>query len=505
MSEETPDSKEPKRGCFGLLWRSVFYFVTLIVLGYQFENWRGARAWEVQRERIEKLGVKPWGEREAVPLPPEENNFCAIPELVGIGREEDEGIDGRGRRFGSIKASSWLWLPENRKRRYEDPLVVPGFGFSEGNRWEESIKRHIEFGEKTGWLSLTEGSLVERLEEQFGDTYRLLINAAKERSEAVSLPVSDQYLENRPNRWIRDVNEPLLTSIGSGMGILAYGKIEVGDGNGALDAIRVTFRAVKALMADGGGWTRTHQGRYMFLGITSVIQAGIGADVFDDEQLAELAREVSATDIENASLAAIDREVVGYHHLLAVLSEGGWPYPEFGLRGINGNTGTKASSQILYMPTWVATVVPRGWADQVRAAHARNALDYGWLASKKKGRGAWAMWRLYSSYRSECGSGATWFPKPEMYLGPSEFYAAGHTVETMGRRDLALIAIALERYRLALGSFPASLEELVPKYLESKTIFDRATNASYFYSAEKDSYEITADRIFRRKEIVWRR
>ena len=102
------------------------------------------------------------------------------------------------------------------------------------------------------------------------------------------------------------------------------------------------------------------------------------------------------------------------------------------------------------------------------------------------------MWRRYNAYKSDhVTEGTTWLPEPAKYLGPTEFAAAGHIVETMVRRDLTLIAIALERYRLAQGTFPGSLKQLVPEYLEAETIYDRMTDASYLYSVETDSYEIS--------------
>jgi hypothetical protein len=54
------------------------------------------------------------------------------------------------------------------------------------------------------------------------------------------------------------------------------------------------------------------------------------------------------------------------------------------------------------------------------------------------------------------------------YSGSANFVRAQETaarVET--QRRLALVALALERFRLATGGLPATLEPLVPKYLES--------------------------------------
>ena len=353
MSEENTDSKEQRRGCFGFLWRSALLLVTLIILGYQFENWRGARAWKVQRERIEKLGVKPWGEQEKLPLPPEKDNFCAIPELVAIGVSEEEGGDDLGVRFFSLSPSRWFGLPENRGRGYENFRVMPGFGFSLGSEWRKKIEAHVEFGEKTGWLSLKNGQFVERLEDEFGDTYEILIDAAKTRSKAMVVQPSGRYSDVSPVFSPDEEIISVLDSIGSGMRVLAFARIESGDGGGALDAIRVSFRVLEATMGHGAEKFSTHQGRYMFLASTVAIQAGLAADIFNEQQLSELAREISAIEIEVASLAAIDRDVMSYLHLLAVLGEGGWHYHDFHLVGISGRRIREGASETLNLPTWV--------------------------------------------------------------------------------------------------------------------------------------------------------
>ena len=63
------------------------------------------------------------------------------------------------------------------------------------------------------------------------------------------------------------------------------------------------------------------------------------------------------------------------------------------------------------------------------------------------------------------------FPVLSTYTGGANYVRAQETaagVET--ERRLAIVALVLERFRLATGKLPENLEQLVPKYLESVPI-----------------------------------
>ena len=58
---------------------TVVVLITLVVVFYRVEMWRGERAWETYRKSAEARGVKLWLKDFVTPPIPDAENYAAIP------------------------------------------------------------------------------------------------------------------------------------------------------------------------------------------------------------------------------------------------------------------------------------------------------------------------------------------------------------------------------------------------------------------------------------------
>jgi hypothetical protein len=63
-----------------------------------------------------------------------------------------------------------------------------------------------------------------------------------------------------------------------------------------------------------------------------------------------------------------------------------------------------------------------------------------------------------------------------------------YTAET--NRRMALVAIALERWRLAHGNYPAQLADLTPEFIAAPMVIDPMVGEALRYSASDGSYRL---------------
>ena len=215
-------------------------------------------------------------------------------------------------------------------------------------------------------------------------------------------------------------------------------------------------------------------------------------------------RELESIDLAKSALNGFERDIIGYLDQLGHVKKNGWKHGDFPLLGINKRRSP--SDAPLHVPRWVISWAPEGWFDQFRAAYARNALDYGWIAGRD--RGLMALSSKYATYRREkVTNRQTWLPQAAVYLGTREFTDVQDIRNSILRKRMALIAIAIEVFQLKTGSYPKSLEELAPEYLDSELIYDSDRDASYEYRVLDDRYEIVAPAALaaglRRTAEVW--
>ena len=122
---------------------------------------------------------------------------------------------------------------------------------------------------------------------------------------------------------------------------------------------------------------------------------------------------------------------------------------------------------------WLVKVAPDGWLNQNRALLANWYLDYLILPARDGDwcrvlDGADQIRRIVDSHRQD-----PW-AEPEEILAGIHFPTVGMTLKRVAEADTAraqaVVAIAIERFRLAQLRMPESLEELAPLYLETVPI-----------------------------------
>ncbi len=127
-----------------------------------------------------------------------------------------------------------------------------------------------------------------------------------------------------------------------------------------------------------------------------------------------------------------------------------------------GDTNERgASEDQLQLFLWLA---PRGWVRQNQVAHWRylRALTEDLAAARCQ-----ADIQDWDSRLGEFIGRNSFFGVIAGTMAPAVGRASEKSYVAEANRRLALVALALERHRLAVGAYPASLDALVPRFLES--------------------------------------
>ena len=208
------------------------------------------------------------------------------------------------------------------------------------------------------------------------------------------------------------------------------------------------------------------------LTVDAVWQA-LQAPGWSDARLETIQRELADIDLLNPLARTFEIERIAYLQALAGYREGGVTHLQDLAKQLGlGTMQSGVWKQRLHHTHWrlfryrdAELRVIREFQQQIDRArflgegHALNAFPAGPNPSQPTRLNAWFdQWAEPSAN----------FPILSSYSGSANFVRAQETaarVET--ERRLALVALALERFRLATGGLPATLEPLVPNYLES--------------------------------------
>ncbi len=106
---------------------AVVYLIlgTLLYLAYTIDRWHGRRAWAAEKERLAAAGES-LDLRELLPKrPPDEENFCAIPELAKLG-DPSEKVAGKDDPLRMWLARNWEERLNSRGKMGRFKLDRPG-------------------------------------------------------------------------------------------------------------------------------------------------------------------------------------------------------------------------------------------------------------------------------------------------------------------------------------------------------------------------------------------
>jgi len=486
---------------------------TVIALFYTIENWRGKRAWEQCKRGLEARGITlDWSAYIPAPVPDAQNFFSApgIDHTNWIGRGKHE-LGERLERIWTENSNrtvlAELVVTANNQAdagailRMDDPAarsqvqqvirsaLGPALASSRNipllARAAGTIKParvmllsdHIPASTEIQALfpSTISGSRLT-IEPKEKETFVLVMGATLGAGDFLGssdqfqteLDVSREALKRPYARLPGDYSKPqsvpipnflMLRAVAQLLADRARSHLLLGDSDGALDDLRLLFDLCRVTEGKPDGKPMTLVAAMINVAVrglyANTIADGFRLQAWKEPQLMELQKQ-----LDEIHLAPLVAEAFRGERAFAI-----YVYENLSRREIAELFGkgdprkTGWDSQSLYV-----RLAPRGWFYQNMVAHSEmldpiiDAYDSEkGLFDPSKTRTAW-----------QTASGLK--PSPNNFLNvsmlPNFVRAWQVTAHNQTLANQAQIACALERYRAAHGSYPESLDSLVPHFLE---------------------------------------
>lgn len=421
-------------------------FAALLILFHGVENWRGQRAWEAWKRSRMALGDR-FAWPEPPPPVPDEENFAAVPEIARTVR-----TDGASFRTN-------LQVPDR---------VQAGRGW-----------RHGEHEDLGAWArALKAQDLTSALAPA---AQPLDILASASRRPKCRLPYD-----------LRKGELPMLLGFRNAGKILrlrALDHLAHGRASEAREDVVTLLRTAKHLESDPTLISALLNTALLQQALQPLWE-GIADHRWREEDLRILEEELSGPDLITAFDRAWETErmwVIGPEpqSLEALAESPFWARGEALLAMSTEQTGTDWRRHLLGL------AVPRGWIHQNLLARDRFWVEQMKPCLDPRNHRYFADRTRAASSAMESSAAKGW--RPYRWLVDLSFPALlGQNLKAALAQtglDQARTACALERYRLARGTYPESLEALVPAFLDCVPT-DIPAGGSLHYRREGQGYVI---------------
>lgn len=471
----------------GNLWRisawTIVVLATLTALFYAVENWRGARAWEEVRSKLESEGEPlTLSDLEIDPVGPNDN-FCAIPLIASVYefeqvRTTDADVFGdseiRYHHPEDRERFLTMRLPETSSGEMPEPELPTGGGIHEEVNWDawiEFLSRADSFA-----LGNAEGAAPERILAGF-DSHRTLLGdlaeAARDRGEAKMPFELGESFPEMAGALLPHLND--FREFSKFLSLRANAALAADRTEVALESLHIQIRVAEAV---GSQPTLINHLVQMMIVRQAVgtVGHGLGLGVWSANDLERLEQILGGVDLEASRLRAFRMERIFF---LA------------GVRYMESEPG--AMSDLLAMvettgghgPSWLMfRFLPSGWFDQNAALGA--------VAMEKSGIGPLKRGDLSPSSRKTL-QGMLKAPYPYSFLCrlslPAVDQVLVRSLHIEAELDFCRIACALKLHRREHGSYPPDLAALVPEFLDTLPE-DLVAPDGYRYRTADDGYRL---------------
>jgi len=445
-----------------LLWTLVS-LVTLYFLLIALENWTGARALAAARARIEAAGETLEFKR-LLPAPiPDSVNFCALEPLAGI-------TDPKHQPATSLTALDWGKHHPKAKR----PNSFAGIAQAKLADLKPWIAYLAEIGVTKP--DATANDAMRAIDGAFPQL-KTLSDAAAVRKKAMFTPPLGKGQEGGPLA-IQLPHYPLVRPLSKALALRAQLAVASGDATEAIHSLQACLRLVEAAFAEPV-MIGLLVGESMHPPAQEAVWSLLHARLATDAQLAELQGDLARLDHHAAALQAMRGELAAITGTLLsspdvyglLMNVEGWP-----------SQGLSGKMRRLLLPT--------GFIDH-SAANIINVEYEHLIAPLKTGSARAALdavERVEPTLMEKRG-----LLYPHWILASLTVPVTPNILRSVLFNDAidrqALIAIAIERHRLATGRLPAMLEELVPNYLKSVPS-DTMDDQPMRYRVENGAYSL---------------
>lgn len=434
-----------RRALFGLA-----CFVTLIPLAYAVENWRGRSAWLKHRAALEAQG-EPMDLAALVPPPvPDDQNFAMTPLLAPalIVHHTPAGVV-----WADTNALARLdGIRHNLATRDKDAELLV-LGSLEKNSFADLVSCAEFYRGNTNYpQATTPGAPAEdilRALSKFDPEFAELHAAATNRPAS---RFAIQY-EHQPAWQILLPHLAKIRPLVQLAHLRAVAAMEAGRPEEAFGDLRLGLRLSDSLSNEP--LLINHLVRIAALSLAlQTVREGLVRHAWSDEQLAELQRHLAGLNLLAEYRLAMRGE--------RAMSTGGLDY----LRRLGFRANPQDSlPDGLGLPRSVRALVPGGWLHQNMRTVSTGIQVY-LDAVDVQQRRVDADRLEEESRRIEQMRGGPYTVFARQLL-PALDRAAQRSARAQTSVDQALVACAIERYRLAEGRLPAALTDLVPQFLDA--------------------------------------
>lgn len=445
-----------------LLWTLVS-LVTLYFLVIALENWTGARALAAARARVEAAGETLEFKRLLPPAIPDSINFCALEPLVGI-------TDPKHPPAEVITALDWK---KHYPKAKEPP---PPSSIPQGK--PADLKPWIAYLAEIGIAKpdATPAEAVKSLDAAF-PILKNLSDAAPLRKSALFTPPVGEGQDVHPFA-IQLPHYALIRPLSKALALRAQLAVASGDADEALHSIQACIRLVEATFAEPL-LISLLVGESMHLPAQEAVWSLLHARLVTDVQLAELQADLARLDHHAAALHAMRGE-------LAAITDTLMSSPD--IFGLVMNAELAPSKGLVGRMR--RGLLPTGFIDH-SAANIIN-VEYEYLIAPLKTGSTYAALDAVERVGPILMEKRGWL-NPHWILASLAVPVTPNVLRSVCFNDSinrqALIAVAIERHRLAKARLPTKFEELVPTYLKSVPT-DPVNDQPMRYSHEDGSYRL---------------
>ena len=451
----------------GVFFVLVFSAIVTGWLFYAEEDARGAHEWEVAKRTLQDLGESVNFHDSIPPEVSDHQNLGIIPLFQPASASN------------SPDSSQTNALREATLNIDPDDYLIPKTG-----SWLK--------GETTDFRPI-EKYLAERYKKVFDHTESNL--GPMEEIDALCPALSEicQASAKRPLcRFPRDYTStpPFIRSLGSTTSLLRFTKVldlhtlealHLNQPDVALDDIKMTLKIDGAVRHEPVLVSGLVAAGIMSIQLGSVWE-GLNAHAWTDQQLADLQQQLQEIDFLADYQLCIRGEAIGF--LAPTLDYIRDHRTAAALVLTMANTDGSAKRPPLFS-RFVSWLVPKGWFDMTKAQGVSLYFDAAREPVDLNGR------RVYpqsSEQLKKKGRAVHLYDLPDLLLGVASgpiIGSIGSFAEVQFRVDAASIACALERYRLAYGVYPKSLDALIP-YAPQGLPHDLMNGEAYHYKLRPD-------------------
>ncbi len=446
-------------------------FATLIALFYAEENWRGKHDWEKYKSEWEANGDK-FNYTDFVPPPvPDDQNFAFTPVVASsYAMMLDKSGHEINPRNTNVVNRLQLDLVDHV---YQADAVGYGFG-SDGptNRGNWLIAQKADLREWQNyylWLSTKTNEFAVSPQPQ-SPAQDVLLALSKydpvveDLRAAAKLPASRfpvEYDKDDPAAILL----PHLAAMKRSSQFLqlrAIAELQAGQSEKAFDDVKLSFRLADAIRTEP--FIITHLVRIAILQITlQPVWEGLAEHKWSDAQLAELDSELAKLDFLADYEFTVRSEPAFHIRLIDYLKQKRSRYQEF-VSLFSNNNQHDADQLNKFFTTAIFYLMPKGWFEQnkITLVQRRQKWDAPMVDDPQQKVSPKMVLAVEAAQSKMAYSPFNFFAWLKGFLDNyAQKVARGQTAV-----NLARVAVALERYRLAHGEFPDALAALAPQFLE---------------------------------------